>query len=508
MRFFKQIKWLLFTKKISGKQCLITACRIFLFFFSFSSSAQFKNTVWCFGDSAGIDFNDTANITTFSSGMDSRGSCVSIADSSGALLFYAYTRGANNVNSCTVRNKQHQIMENGDNMIGENWYSELIILPISGQPNRFYLFSLLALSPYGLYYSIIDINENAGLGKVVERDIQIGTDRMWDAMAALKHANGRDYWLITKDWNNPNGDNVFHIDLITPDSIIRSTQAIGYIQFGNLGVMTFSKDGNKFLFTTYNGMAEVLDFNRCTGQFSNPVKLANAWAQYRKLGSAFSPDGSKAYIARADTNSWLYQYDLNASNPQSSQTTITTIIRPIEAGGSLRLAPDNKIYWSCAWTNQITTNFPYQDTMYHPENMNLSVINSPNSLGAACDLSMYSFYLGGKRTYWGLPNNPNYSLGPVTSSICDTLTGIEHPQENVTLCSITPNPNNGNFILQYNGINEKAEIDIFDITGKLLLHEKIYSNKTEFNLSSVPSGLYVIVVTTEKFRWHSKIVKQ
>ncbi|MBL0341878.1 MAG: hypothetical protein IPP71_13625 [Bacteroidetes bacterium] len=56
--------------------------------------------------------------------------------------------------------------------------------------------------------------------------------------------------------------------------------------------------------------------------------------------------------------------------------------------------------------------YPYPD-IYNMYNMNLSVINQPDSLGATCDFQPYSFYLGGKRTYVGLPNNPDYELGPL-----------------------------------------------------------------------------------------------
>ena len=64
------------------------------------------------------------------------------------------------------------------------------------------------------------------------------------------------------------------------------------------------------------------------------------------------------------------------------------------------------------------TGYPYDSTDYYPENMSLSVINQPDQRGgaAACDFQPYSFYLGGKRTYWGLPNNPNYDLGPLAGS--------------------------------------------------------------------------------------------
>lgn len=68
-------------------------------------------------------------------------------------------------------------------------------------------------------------------------------------------------------------------------------------------------------------------------------------------------------------------------------------------------------------------------------NENLGVINLPDSPGLACNFQPWSFYLGGKRTYWGLPNNPDYELGPVTGSICDTLTGINYIEQKRTMQS-------------------------------------------------------------------------
>ncbi|MBL0341881.1 MAG: hypothetical protein IPP71_13640 [Bacteroidetes bacterium] len=48
--------------------------------------------------------------------------------------------------------------------------------------------------------------------------------------------------------------------------------------------------------------------------------------------------------------------------------------------------------------------------------MTLSVINYPDSLGTACGYSPFSFYLGGKRTYYGLPNNPDYDMPAIAGS--------------------------------------------------------------------------------------------
>ncbi|MBK7388264.1 MAG: hypothetical protein IPI23_04070 [Bacteroidetes bacterium] len=79
----------------------------------------------------------------------------------------------------------------------------------------------------------------------------------------------------------------------------------------------------------------------------------------------------------------------------------------------MKLAPDGKIYLSCAYYDGISFNYPYNSTEYNTTNMYLSVINYPDSLGTACGYNPFSFYLGGKRTYYGLPNNPITTYQPL-----------------------------------------------------------------------------------------------
>ncbi|MBK7388266.1 MAG: hypothetical protein IPI23_04080 [Bacteroidetes bacterium] len=75
---------------------------LMLFVFSGSCIAQKRNAVWCFGDSAGIDFSNLGSPQVFSTSLDTRGSCASIADTSGQLLFYAETNGNLSSNSTQV----------------------------------------------------------------------------------------------------------------------------------------------------------------------------------------------------------------------------------------------------------------------------------------------------------------------------------------------------------------------------------------------------------------------
>src|SRR5438067_1614451 len=81
---------------------------------------QNQNSIWCFGDSAGIDFRDTLNPVPISTGINGRGTCASIADTLGNLLFYAQTaRGGPAPNYGQILNKNNNIMQNGNGIIGD-----------------------------------------------------------------------------------------------------------------------------------------------------------------------------------------------------------------------------------------------------------------------------------------------------------------------------------------------------------------------------------------------------
>src|SRR5438046_944103 len=146
------------------KMPLIFPCYVQIFFYlSFFSPlilrAQNRNNIWCFGDSAGIDFNNISSLVPIGTSMDGRGSCVSIADTNGQLLFYAFTIAGIPGNTSRVFTKNHSLMTNGDNIVGEAWYQELVILPDPADESLYYLFSCHETNNPnpGLYYSKIDM---------------------------------------------------------------------------------------------------------------------------------------------------------------------------------------------------------------------------------------------------------------------------------------------------------------------------------------------------------------
>src|SRR4030095_3575322 len=82
-------------------------------------------------------------------------------------------------------------------------------------------------------------------------------------LTACKHANGRDWWVITHKFYS----DIYYKVLVQPDTTIVISQAIGPIETSNdiLGMAKFSADGNKYCFLNNDLTLDLLDFDRCTG---------------------------------------------------------------------------------------------------------------------------------------------------------------------------------------------------------------------------------------------------
>jgi WD40 repeat protein len=500
---------------------LFRACILLIVFciIALGGNAQKRNAIWCFGDSAGIDFNNLSIPTPIATAMDSRGSCCSISDTSGSLLFYA--SGSDPLQSplselVIVRNAMHQMMPNGDSIVGQIWYQELTITDIPASQNLYYLFSAGVTANDGLYYSVIDMNANGGLGAVLQKNIQLVNFKVVDGMRAIKHANGRDYWVIIR--NASSFGNKHYLFLVTPAGITNySIQGIGSINTTNSGRYAFSKDGTKLAYSNFKGLLEIYDFNRCSGTISNTVTIhpEPPTSPYpNKFWSCeFSPNGEVLYVNTYSNNSTLYLYDLNQPNPALSRMVLDSIPNSLIGMGFLKRAPDDKIYFSMAYECLIAPYcYPYPDSVYNYVNMNLSVINSPDSLGTACDYDPFSFFLGGKRTYYALPNNPDYDLPAVAGSPCDTLVGatetpeISQPALNVFYHKAWEKA----FINASNLKGKTGKLLVYDMQGKVIYSEPLriqhgYYTK-DLSMAGFSNGMYLIKIQTEKERLTRKLM--
>jgi len=489
--------------------------------------AQNRSSIWIFGDSAGIDFSNVLNPVPIISNCQSRGTVASIADSAGDFLFYTSPKlRAGTAKQGKVYNRQFHLMDNGDSLqYVHGIYNSAIIIPNPAGNNQYYIFNVNSNvglgSVNGLFYSVVDLNYNNGLGKVTTKNQHlITTDYMTDAMAAVKHGNGRDWWVLCKPLYIDTltggliSSDTFYIYLVTPDSIHTPVkQCIGYNKASWLGNFTFSSDGSKFNFVCYSGLSEIMDFDRCTGTMSNANIITDSlWNMDNSfIGSAFSPNDSLLYIIKGVYYPfYLLQYDIYSQDMDTiAQITGTqTVVNRGRSPGHIRLAPDGKIYMTASYTDTLGyLYFPYADSCYFPENMYLGVINNPNVKGVGCNFNNFGFYLGGKRTYWGLPNNPDDELGALAGSGCDTITNLT-PE----LCcrdlhlKIFPNPANETITIKFNHKNV-ADYTVFDTHGRIVQQGKINDNSS-ISVKQLPQGMYFVFVSNNEISCNSKFIKK
>ncbi len=511
---------------------MIRGLFLLLFFIRIFSSdvhAQFTDRYWAFGDSAAINFKNLSNPQPANSILRVRGTCASICDSTGDLLFYCgspYVYQWNTVPTFNytyghVINKNHQLMEKGDSIVGLLWYQEMVIIPDPGNNNRFYIFCAGVTQPVvGLYYTIVDLSYNNGLGKVIQKNVQIRNDTLCDGITAVRHGNGRDWWVVVRSWKDvPTND--ITVYLISPSGVVAySTQYIGTQTWLDSAVrLKFNNNGSHLYNVSIKGVMDRLDFDRCTGVFTNHVNYLVPGGPYLGLwGFEVSPDESKLYASlvyqtfNQDTG-YILQFDLNSANFLASVDTLGTYLAP-DTPGLLELGPDGKIYVSITWAGPDTCyDYLYCYGTVNTTNSNLSVINFPDSSGVACDYQPFSFYLGGHKAYWGLPNNHNYELGAWAGSPCDTLS--------VGLQDLFPK--NKELKLYYDKswqtvyINaeelqgRKATLEFYNINGQVIdrissgTDGSYFSNSSSF--SSQPDGVYIVRLSTEKEVLTGRFVK-
>lgn len=407
-----------------------------------------------------------------------------ISDSNGNLLFYT--------NGVEIADRTNTIMQNGSGLNPSPYTTQFaldglaipqasLIIPKPSDSSIYYLFhNTLDDLPNGaadfLYLTTIDMNQNGGLGAVISKNQIIISDKLNQGkLTAVRHANGRDWWVTT----HKQSTNKFYKILVTPNGIQSILdQDIGINLPIDNGQVAFSPDGSKYAYYYPLNEIQILDFDRCTGVFSNPVFIALGHNNVLDGGLSFSPNSKVLYVSAVYN---LYQFDMNAMNIAASKITVAvwdSFYSPMPPLATLfiksQLAPDGKIYIA-------TGNSTFH---YH-------VINQPDSLGLACDVVQHGLEIS---TYYlnTVPNHPNYHLGPITGSICDTvLTGIPPPLEYLTL-NLYPNPNEGSFQISYTPVPEKLKIQVFNILGEEVHTQLLppWSQFQKINALSLRSGIY------------------
>ena len=142
------------------------------------------------------------------------------------------------------------------------------------------------------------------------------------------------------------------------------------------------------------------------------------------------------------------------------------------------------------------------------------MINFPDSLGIACDFQPFSFNLGTGRSYFGLPNNPDYELGAWVGSPCDTLTvGLTENEKDDVFFQAWYNPEWNMIHVNASKLKGKSGVlRLFDVEGRVVVERKVeviaggYFT-SEIAMSGIASGVYVVSLTTERDKVQSKVLR-
>jgi hypothetical protein len=504
---------------------IISCIVLFLILNSGSVTAQYNGNYWCFGDSLLINWSNPNNPSIGSSAFNFRNGTSSIADSNGLILYSGYNYYVQPVRP-SIWNKYNIDINDSIRIKGGLWYHSSLFVPDPGNDSIIYLLTAgVTNDPYGFYYTIINYKANNDSGLVIQKNVQLNNFPAFDGLMAVRHGNGRDWWVIFQRWFPPSGaqaSNTFYLYLINDLGLNGPfLQTIGSNHSTNLGHLIFSNNAEMFAQVSIRGMIELYNFDRCTGTITSsiPIEQEPATAPYPHwyASCAFSPDDTKLYVLEySQTNPpphYLWQFNLNAPNITASKTAIDSFPGSPYGVGQIKLAPDEKIYLT---TFDQTFGWPYPDTItaYTTINNNLSVINHPDSLGAACDFQPFSFNLGTGRTYFGLPNNPDYELGAWVGSPCDTLTvGIAEPsvKQEVFFQAWY----NGEWdLIHFNASKLKgknAVLRLFDMQGRLVQERRLevipggYLTG-EIQMQGVAKGVYILSLVTEREMVQGKVM--
>ncbi len=428
-----------------------------------------------------------------------------ICDKNGNLLFYT--------NGVRIANSQDNVMQNGNGLnpayyTNQTYHDSLglsisqanLIIPFPDDTSKFYLFHE-TIDDYGnsnctfyLYYSIIDMTMDSGLGAVVQKNVVLLDDSLVDGrLAACKHANGRDWWLICHHFNSIK----YYKYLITPGGIQGPfTQDVGSVHGIYIGQCVFSPDGSKLAYYEVGRNLDIFNFDRCTGDIS---LIDSTFINDGALGGgiAFSPNSKILYASSMNS---VYQFDMNSADILASRITVATWDGyyspnpPFAANFFLsELAPDGKIYINCGNST-----------------MDIHVINNPDSLGLACSVCQHCIHLPAFNAFT-IPNHPNYFLGADSGSICDSLVSISTLQVAVgSSFKIYPNPiiNIHEITITYPSLGNKSFVVINNTEGKEVTRCELpqWSSIQHLTLPKLSTGVYIARFLNAKFESNVKFV--
>ena len=208
-------------------------------------------------------------------------------DSDGNILF--------SFNSNGVYDQNNDIMPGSIGILANASAAEVGVIRIPGKSDRFYIV-YNAETCSQLYFSIVDMTLNGGLGDVTDLNTAFTSDGYAEGIEFVRIPGTNDYWMLAYKCFSPAGIARFLIDesgFSTPTTLYPLPLPGGY---DGRGELDFHK-GKMGLSFAFSDLVFTADFDAITGELSNPTEITSPTFNASPYGLEFSPDASKMYIS-------------------------------------------------------------------------------------------------------------------------------------------------------------------------------------------------------------------
>ena len=277
------------------------------------SWSQGENMNWHYGKNVSLNFGQTP-LTVSPSQINTIEGCSSVSDASGNLLFYTTGFKIWNRNGVEMPNATG-LLGNGPVFLTQSagsGYKSVQIIKHPGNSQQYFVVSgdPQELTVKKLYYHVVDMSLNGGLGDVLpgQKNIEIMSN-VSEHLSVFSGTDCKSYWLVAPTHNYSNQYYTFKID------------ANGFHNTPVINTLPMSFQGYKELFQTKDLHKAIgvsgyhlftLDFDGINGTLTNfdTVSTALGATQHFNMSPGMSTDKTKFYFGNSMLSN-LYQVDLN-----------------------------------------------------------------------------------------------------------------------------------------------------------------------------------------------------
>lgn len=447
-----------------------------------------------------IDFkNNTLSISPNPHSLLFHATASTVADTQGNLLFATNGIAITDVNNDTMPNSINFNPGEFTDMCANTGLNELqtcLIIPNPGNNSQYYIFHQSAEFfgwgnggyPLHLGYSVVDMNLRGGKGDVSIKNYPIINDTLENGLlSAVKHANGRDWWVVVPIPKSEYCYTLLVDNIGVKGPYLQRMNGVFWGWDGWSGFAVFPNNGEKYIRMERDIQLHIWDFDRCEGTFANHQSvLIDSIGLVGASTGAVSSNSQYLYVSKGDT---ILQFDLTQPDISASRKVAAIwdySISPTNTYfGLMNLAPDGKIYM--------------------PAEYKMHIIHSPNSLGMAANVQQDAITLPTTSSA-SLPHHPNYFLGPLVGSKCDTLTSIKEQGIGNKEVQLYPNPASNFVTLSISPFSKEATCHFYTTLGECVKNVVLASEKTEIFVGDLPEGVYFYEVSSANTKHYGKFI--